>query len=281
MMQLTLWGAFAAMFTHAAAAEPPRELPVPGGVAIVRLGAHPEPPAVYYQDKRVLVTRDGERWLAVVGLPLDASPGEHRVVMRKSASESTPLVFAVAEKNYPEQRIELADESKVTPPPEALERIERERREMRDYYARWTPRGDVPLQLEWPVRGPLSSPFGLRRFFNDQPRAPHSGLDIAAAEGTFVTAPAAGTVIATGDYYFNGNTVFLDHGQGLITMYCHLARIEVAAGDEVDTGNVLGTVGKTGRATGPHLHWSVSLNDTRVDPLLFLTEPHRESSFNP
>jgi murein DD-endopeptidase MepM/ murein hydrolase activator NlpD len=137
-------------------------------------------------------------------------------------------------------------------------------------YRRFSPNLPSNLLLDKPVNGPLSSKFGVRRFFNGEERNPHSGLDFAVPAGTPIKTPAAGKVILTGNYFFNGNTVFVDHGQGFISMFCHMSKIDVSAGQQLARGAVVGKVGATGRATGPHMHWNVSLNDARVDPAIFI-----------
>ena len=130
------------------------------------------------------------------------------------------------------------------------------------------PEGELRMRL--PTQGRRSSEFGYRRVFNGKPRNPHSGIDIAAPTGTRVVAPLAGRVADVGDYFFNGKTVWLDHGGGLLSMMCHMSRITVQEGDVLAVGDKLGEVGSTGRSTGPHLHWTVSLNQASVDPTLFV-----------
>ncbi|GIX47837.1 MAG: hypothetical protein KatS3mg131_2048 [Candidatus Tectimicrobiota bacterium] len=260
------------LLSAAAAAAPPalpQPLPVPGGVALLPLeAAAREPPVAYYDGRRVLVLPHEGGWLAVVGIPLSAAPGEHVLQVRHGAA-ARRYPFTVHPKQYAEQHLTLP-ERLVHPSPAELQRIRREARRLRAALTHWRPVAPETLLFSWPVQGEVSSPFGLRRFLNGEPRRPHSGLDIAAPQGTPVRAPAAGRVLDTGRFFFNGNTVVLDHGQGLITLYCHLARIAVAPGQEVAAGALLGTVGMSGRATGPHLHWGVSLNGALVDPRLFL-----------
>jgi len=251
----------------------PRAEPVPGGIVRLGLGWDGDvAPRVEYQDRRVMVLREGQKWVAVVGVPLSATPGEHRVTLRHENGKET-RTFTVKDKAYQTQHITLKDKRKVDPTKTDLERIGREQKRIRKALAHWQDTDSVPLPLGLPVAGRLSSPFGLRRFFNGQPRKPHSGLDIAAPTGTPVGSAQAGRVVATGNYFFNGNTVFVDHGQGLVTMYCHMDSISVKPGQAVAKGETIGTVGMTGRVTGPHLHWGVSLNRSMVDPSLFMTAP--------
>lgn len=254
----------------------PRAEPVPGGVAVIPLGSADASPRVRYQNDPVLVTREQDLWYAVVGIPLGAKPGEHQLSITQAGRTAT-LAFTVTDKAYETQHITIKDKRKVNPEARDMQRINAESVRIKKALAHFSERKDVQTDFIWPADGPTSSPFGLRRFFNEQPRNPHSGLDIAAPEGAPIVAPAAGRVIELGDFFFNGNTVFVDHGQGLVTMYCHMSRIDVKVGDEVQTGDRLGAIGKTGRVTGAHLHWGVSLNDARVDPLLFLPQAQTAS----
>lgn len=259
----------------AAIAELPQANPVPGGIAIIAVGPDSAPaPLVQFQKQRVLVVRSNSLWQAVVGLPLSLAAGEQHLDISGAGATRT-LAFQVLPKEYEAQYLTLANKRQVDPAPDDLKRIAREQTLSNRAFATWSEDLTDDLRFDLPASGRFSSAFGLRRFFNNQARAPHSGLDIAAPEGTPVLAPAAGSVIETGHYFFNGNTVFIDHGQGLVSMYNHLSRIDVKKGVPVARGQRIGAVGKTGRVTGAHLHWTVSLNNARVDPMLFLSPASR------
>lgn len=238
----------------------------PGGVALVIVGDTADSrPEVLLDNKRVLVMPRNGDWLAVVGIPLNTEPGSLTVNVGPD-----DIAINVVSHQYREQRLTIANKSQVNPDQAQLDRIWSERKIIDAALNNFR---DVPVagvELATPVDGPRSSSFGLRRFFNDQPRSPHSGMDIAAATGVPILAPKSGLVTATGDFFFNGNTVIVDHGQGFVTMYCHMSEITVIEGQSVATGESLGAVGATGRVTGPHLHFGTYLNGTAVDPAIFL-----------
>ena len=251
----------------------PRALAVPGGVVRLSLGPAPQPPVAFVGESPqipLLVLGDMIEWTAVVGIPLSAPVGAAHITVAATADRAARQVaYSVLDKRYREQRLSVAPRT-VDLSPENQARYERERDHQAAVMATFSTPLPARLAMQVPTPGRRSSSFGLRRVFNGQARNPHSGMDIAAATGTPVNAPLAGKVIDTGDYFFNGQTVWLDHGGGLLSMVCHLSAIDVQVGDVVQTGQRVGAVGATGRATGAHLHWGVMLNRSMVDPALFL-----------
>ena len=271
-MQLRAWLLACTLPLSAAAASYPlpHELAVPGGVKLLRLDVHGAQPSVDVDGHRALVIEDGSDWIAVIGIPLSAPLADRHVVVHSAAGREE-ISFGVNDKHYTTQSLTVAPRQ-VDLSKQDLDRVNRERVVIDAALEHWTAAQPATLVMPQPVPGLRSSSFGMRRVFNGQARNPHSGMDIAAAAGTPVHAPLAGVVIDTGGFFFNGNTVFVDHGRGLISMYCHLSVIDVRPGQSVAAGDVLGQVGMTGRATGPHLHWGLSLNRAWVDPALFLAE---------
>ncbi len=241
---------------------------VPGGVVTLALGAAVERPTAELNGVPLMVRGQPSAWQALLGLSLATPPGPLKILMRQDGAEKM-LTVTVQPKRYAEQRLKVA-QRQVDLSPQDQARWQRERDHQQQVIATFSPTLPASLGMQVPTVGPQSSSFGLRRVFNGKPRNPHSGMDIAAPVGAAVVAPLPGRVIDTGDYFFNGQTVWLDHGNGLLSMLCHLSRIDVAVGDAVQTGQRVAAVGATGRVTGPHLHWSVCLNRAMVDPALFL-----------
>jgi len=261
----------------------PQDSRVPGGIAVVPLGiSTDQAKPIATIDKRPvsIVNQEGE-WVAVVGLRLNTKPGQHNLLVNSSDKKSKDLIakinLEISDKQYRTQELTVKP-GQVNLSKENLARYQKDKVRINKAKANWIDSDHVPFNLIYPVDGPRSSSFGLRRVFNGQSRNPHSGMDIAAPTGTPILAAAAGKVIETGDYFFNGKTIFVDHGQGFITMYCHLSVIDAKIGDSVLQGAKIGEVGATGRVTGPHLHFGTQLNKTFVDPALLL--PKEESGSN-
>jgi len=247
----------------------PEQALVPGGVALLRLTDFQPGTEVYFDNKRVAVVPFQDSWLALAGIGLSKKPGEYQFSIRRSDGLTVNSTVAVKYKAYDEQRLTIKNKRKVNPNKQDSERIAAEsvrKRKARTHFS-----DDIPqIDFIWPVTGRISSIFGLRRFFNEQERRPHSGLDIAAAEGTPIKATASGTVIDAGDFFFSGNMVYIDHGQGIISLYAHLSEIGVKPGQQVQQGDIIGKVGQTGRVTGPHLHFAVYANQALIDPVYML-----------
>jgi len=254
----------------------PQTDPVPGGIVILPLGINGSAsPEVLFDGTRTTVVRGNQQeWLAVIGLPLSMKAGTHIAYMQ-DGGQQIPLEFSVLDKQYETQHLTIKNKRKVEPNKEDLDRIWKERKKKKAALNNWDDK-KPELSFIKPVEGRTSSQFGLKRFFNGKPRNPHGGLDIAASEGTPIRAPADGIVLIADDFFFSGNVVYLDHGEGVITYYAHMKEHKVKPGDRVQQGEVIGLVGMTGRVTGPHLHWGVYLNQTAVNPSLFLNTAHPE-----
>jgi murein DD-endopeptidase MepM/ murein hydrolase activator NlpD len=247
----------------------------PGRVARLRLGSADPAPQATLDGRRLMVRRERGEWVALAGIPLSAKAGTKlKVEVTYGSGKREIRSVAVVHKKYLTQHLTVApDQAEL--PPEQLALYQQQREHLAQVLRTFTEKGPAGLGLLQPVDGRRSSTFGLRRVINGNPRSPHNGMDIAAPTGTPVAAPIAGRVIDAGDYLFLGNTLILDHGQGLLTLYAHLSAIHAAPGDRVAAGATIGEVGMTGRVTGPHLHFSVYLNAVAVDPAIFLKEPDK------
>ncbi len=237
--------------------------PVQGGLIVGQTDPGAE---VRLGENRIPVGSEG---LFAFGFRRDAPP---QISLKIDFSDGGVELFdlKVRQREFDVQRIEGVAQSFVEPPEETLNRIAREREMVSAARTGFRDISHFVDGFVWPVRGPITGVFGSQRIFNGQPRAPHSGVDIAAAEGTPVRAPATGIVILRGDLYFSGNTLIIDHGHGVNSTYLHMSEVFVVDGQEVAQGDIIGAVGATGRVTGPHLHWGVNWFGVRLDPELLV-----------
>jgi len=247
----------------------PENHSVNGGLTIIPVDIKKEPEA-FFQGKRlpVLPSINSNQWLLIVAIPLANTDTIQNIEVKTPYKAIVP--FQVSEQFYRTQSLNIKDISKVDPHPEDKERIEQETEKLSRLFAHYSHNNPFKKRFAAPIHGPISSLFGLKRVYNHQPRAPHSGLDIAAPQGKPIKAASDGIVADTGNYFYTGNTVIIDHGMGVFSLYAHMSKIMVHAGESVHRGQELGLVGMTGRVTGPHLHWTMVVNQTLVDPLLFV-----------
>jgi len=235
---------------------------IQGGLVVGRLA----PGSRVSLDGRALRIAPDGRFL--IGFGRDAGPKAWLVWAGPGAAEET-RELAVASRTYAIQRIDGLPSAKVTPRPEDIARIEADNTAIGKVRARPSPRLLFQGGFAWPVRGPISGVFGSQRVLNGTPKNPHNGTDIVAPEGTLITAPAAGIVaLAQDDMFYTGKTMMIDHGLGLTSVYAHMSAILVKQGDRVEKGEAIGRVGRSGRASGAHLHWGATLEETHIDPAL-------------
>jgi murein DD-endopeptidase MepM/ murein hydrolase activator NlpD len=237
---------------------------VPSGTASVRVRAF---------DKDIPSFEvDAHTWRALVGIDLLVAPGRHPIDIEASVGptvERSTVEVVVTPRRFPTRTLTV-DEAFVNPPPAALEQIARDTERLDRIWASSAPAKLWSGPFVRPVPQAANSAFGTRSILNGQPRSPHGGADFLSPAGTPIAAPNAGRVALAGPQYYTGNTVIVDHGLGLFSLFAHLSEIDVHEGDAVRTGEVIGKVGATGRVTGPHLHWTVRANLARVDPLSLL-----------
>ena len=238
---------------------------VPQGALV--FGKVPPGSQVRYRERLLRATGYGT---VALGVGRDET-GPLKVDVTLPSGRMEPVSIAVTPRDWPVEHVNGVPPKTVNPPPEIAARIQREQALVTAARERDDERTDFALPFQWPVQGRISGRFGNARVYNGQPGAGHSGMDIAAPDGTPVKAPAGGVVtFASPDLYLTGGTVLLDHGHGVSSNFLHLSRIDVRVGDRIEPGQVIGAVGATGRATGPHLHWGMNWFDTRIDPLLVL-----------
>lgn len=238
---------------------------VPQGALV--FGKVPPGSQVRYRERLLRATGYGT---VAFGVGRDET-GPLKVDVTLPSGRMEPVSIAVTPRDWPVEHVNGVPPKTVNPPPEIAARIQREQALVTAARERDDERTDFALPFQWPVQGRISGRFGNARVYNGQPGAGHSGMDIAAPDGTPVKAPAGGVVtFASPDLYLTGGTVLLDHGHGVSSNFLHLSRIDVKVGDRIEPGQVIGAVGATGRATGPHLHWGMNWFDTRIDPLLVL-----------
>jgi len=250
----------------------------PGEVVVLEVQSSHQPVSIYAvafgRGVRFFSSEMDETWRGLIGVDLETAPGDYPVEIRATIDNGEIIqevyTLQVVRKDFPTRHLKV-NPNFVNPPEEVIERITREAQTVADVFEKSSHVRYWSGEFRAPVPGNSTSGFGRRSVYNGEPRSPHSGTDFRAGSGTPVKAPNIARVVLTGELYFSGNVVILDHGWGLYSYFAHLSSIDVTEGEMVVTGQVVGKVGATGRVTGPHLHWTARLNGARVDPVSLMT----------
>ncbi len=238
-----------------------------------------------FQDRKFPMVKleNFHKFIAFIGLDLGIKPGNYSLFVillnEDGQQQSKKEQIFVLPKEFPLKKL-WVDEKYVTPPEDSLERIKRESELLSAIYGMYTPMWMGEGKFIIPSEGEMAPNFGERRIFNNQPRSPHSGIDISSPFGADVKASNSGSVVVANDLYYAGKTVVIDHGLGVFSIYCHFSKITVRIGDQVSKGDVIGEIGATGRVTGPHLHWAFKASGSRVNPLSLLKLDFSKDSRN-
>ena len=238
----------------------------PGEMVAIKISTCPD-----IKNKEIFFYTFNENEYAIIPAPFSKN---------SKVINSYCVPIKINKKDFGESRITILDVSKVNLSEEDSQRAYKESQLIRNSLNSYSTNIKPSLKFISPVNGVISSRYGKQRYINDQPRSPHLALDIAAAEGTKIVAPASGKVILVGDFFYSGNYLILDHGFGLLSSYSHMSKIHVQTGNHLNQGDVIGEVGSTGRVTGPHLHWSVYLEKQRINPEFLIDENFFEKLFN-
>ncbi len=224
---------------------------------------------VEWSNKKVPFAKVGDQWITVLGVDLDAKPGDHpanvKVTMQDGRTDLKPMLITVNDVKYPTTELKV-EEKYVQLSPQNLKRANRETKELEAIHSTITPEILWKDDFIVPIEGGAGRNFGHRRVFNGEPRAPHAGADLRASTGIPIHSTNRGRIVLAKNLFFTGNTVIVDHGIGIYSLYAHLSRIDVKKGDLVERDKVVGLAGATGRVTGPHLHWGMRVQGARVDP---------------
>ena len=254
-------------FTQVLATENNQEFTYPGGIYVKEISIDQFRNGFYYLDIKVPTLKKNNSYYLLFGIPRDINPDTKEITL-KNGEDDYILSFTLKEKSFGKQYINIS--KKFTDPSETvIDRIITEKNILNSARNKWVS-SNIDTDFILPVIGQISGVFGTDRFYNNKKGNYHNGVDFAASTGTNIVAPSSGIVLLTGDFFYNGKFVYIDHGMNLKSIFIHMDSIKVSKGDHVHKGDVIGHVGNTGKSTGPHLHWSVTLNSVYVDPMIFV-----------